>query len=462
LGETGKTSEGRAARPDALVDHRALVEQGPVVMYVAAAHDEEGPIYVSPQIERMLGYTPEEWLGSMLWPDAIHPDDRARILAAEGRHLASGEPWTEEYRLIGRNGRVVWVRDEAILVRDDAGGAMRWQGVMIDITDRKRTEQDLRESEAKYRTLVEQIPAVVYIVAPDDDRKTLYVNPQVEALLGYTRWEWLDQPDIWMELLHPDDREPTLAAHDLHNETGEPWNREYRLIASDGSVVWFRDVATLVRDEDGRPLFWQGVQLDITAQKRAEAILRASRDDLEMRAAERAAELEEANELLMLEVAERRRAEARLREAEAMYRVLVEQIPAMVFVEIFDQTGSGRSDLAYMSPQVEAILGYTPGELMGDPDWWERLLHPDDRQRAIAEAIRCDKTGEPFNLEYRMMARDGRVVWLHSQAVLVRDRSGRPSFWHGVALDVTARRVAEERLERVRALLDPDALRRIH
>jgi len=104
---------------------------------------------------------------------------------------------------------------------------------------------DRNADEANYRALVENLPAVIYQVAPDDDRRTKYVSPHVETALGYSREEWLDQPDIWMELLHPEDREPTLAAHDLHNETGRPWSREYRLIASDGQVVWFRDVANL-------------------------------------------------------------------------------------------------------------------------------------------------------------------------------------------------------------------------
>jgi PAS domain S-box-containing protein len=164
-------------------------------------------------------------------------------------------------------------------------------------------------SEELYRTLVEQVPAVVYVVAPDDDRRTLYASSQVERALGYSREEWLEQPDIWMELLHPDDREPTLAAHDEHNLTGEPWSREYRLIASDGRAVWFRDVATLVRDAEGRPLYWQGVQLDITELKGVEEELRSSRDELEIRVAERTAELAEATALLSLEIGERRRAE---------------------------------------------------------------------------------------------------------------------------------------------------------
>jgi PAS domain S-box-containing protein len=108
-------------------------------------------------------------------------------------------------------------------------------------------------AEQKYRALVENLPAVVYLVAPDDDRRTLYVSPQVERALGYSRAEWLEQPDMWMELLHPDDREPTLDAHDRHNATGESWSREYRLIASNGRAVWFRDVATLVRTTRDAP-----------------------------------------------------------------------------------------------------------------------------------------------------------------------------------------------------------------
>ena len=79
-------------------------------------------------------------------------------------------------------------------------------------------------SESRYRLLVEQIPAVVYEMDRDDERRTLYVSPHVEEILGYSRQEWLDQPDIWTELLHEDDREIELAAHDQHTETGEPWS----------------------------------------------------------------------------------------------------------------------------------------------------------------------------------------------------------------------------------------------
>ena len=312
-----------------------------------------------------------------------------------------------------------------------------------DRNARHRDEGDQGSDEARYRALVEDLPAVIYQVAPDDDRRTMYVSSHVETALGYSRAEWLEQPDIWMELLHPDDREPTLAAHDLHNVTGRPWSREYRLIANDGRVVWFRDVANLVRDDDGRPLHWLGLQLDITELKEVEHELRQARDGLERRVAARTAELEEANELMSLEIGERRRAEAELREAEQRYRTLAEQIPAVTYVwEVNQQPGS--QSLGYTSPRIEQLLGYTSEEWQEPIDFWMSRLHPDDRSAVLTETMRSEMTGEPFSLEYRYLHRDGHIVWVADTAILItRDDRGRPHLFQGVMTDVTARKDAE-------------------
>jgi PAS domain S-box-containing protein len=318
---------------------------------------------------------------------------------------------------------------------------------MTDGTDGREgagpwTERLQHTDEARYRALVENLPAVIYQVAPDDDRRTIYVSPHVETALGYSRDEWLDQPDIWMELLHPDDREQTLAAHDLHNETGRPWSREYRLIANDGRVVWFRDVATLVRDDDGRPQHWLGVQLDITELKGVEDELRAARDELELRVAERTAELEEANALMALEIRERRRAEGELRTAEHRYRLLAEQIPAVTYIwEANRPAGAPVGD--YTSPRIEQLLGYTVDEWHASADFWMSRLHPDDRHAVIAAYLRSESTGEPFDMEFRYLHKDGRIVWVADQAILIGREDGRPRHFQGVMIDVSARKEAE-------------------
>ena len=148
-------------------------------------------------------------------------------------------------------------------------------GIATDITERKRAEEALRESEEKYRTLVEQIPAVTYIdEVPDDDDPSdltpVYISPQIETLLGYLPQEWIANPDMWNEVVHPDDF-PTIDA-EAHRAfaAGTQLSAEYRMIARDGRIVWIREESSLVRDEQGRPKFWQGIYIDITGLKRAE------------------------------------------------------------------------------------------------------------------------------------------------------------------------------------------------
>ena len=435
----GPPAEGLFESSEAL--YRALVEQVPAVVYIDSDGQRPDSIYVSPQAERVFGYPPSAYTADPeLWRDNTHPEDRPLVGEAWGRARANGEAFECEYRVRHRDGRWLWVRDGAVPVRGADGRIRAWQGVLHDVTAQKEAERALRGAEEKYRALVENMPAVVYLVAPDDDRRTLYVSPQVERALGYAREEWLDQPDIWMELLHPDDREQTLAAHDAANETGKPWSREYRLIASDGRAVWFRDVATLVRDREGRALHWQGVQLDITELKGAEEELRRTRDDLELRVLLRTHELEEANEMMALEIAERRRAEEDLRAAERKYRMLAEQIPAVTYVW---EIGQQADQIVYTSPQIERLLGYTAEE-WGTTDLWTSRLHPDDRTRVLAATLRSQTTGESFSVEARYLAKDGHIVWVLDEAVLLeRDREGRPKTFHGVLLDITARKEAE-------------------
>jgi PAS domain S-box-containing protein len=144
------------------------------------------------------------------------------------------------------------------------------------------------------------------------------------------------------------------------------------------------------------------------------------------------------------DITERKRAEEALREAESRYRALVEQLPAIIYINALD----GPNEKLYVSPQIESILGVPAAEWTANPMLWVELLHPDDRERAVAEVTRSYASGEPLATEYRMRARDGRVVWFHDEAVAVRDETRQPRFHHGVMLDITERKAAEEELER--------------
>jgi PAS domain S-box-containing protein len=146
-------------------------------------------------------------------------------------------------------------------------------------------------AERRYRALVEQIPVVTFLAALDEDIQELYVSPQIENLLGFTQEQWLENPFLWYNRLHPDDRQRWAEEFARTCATGAEFREEYRLIARDGRVVWVHGECRVIRDEEGNPLFLQGVAYDITESKEAQEVLRRTSQELEQRVQERTAEL---------------------------------------------------------------------------------------------------------------------------------------------------------------------------
>jgi PAS domain S-box-containing protein len=129
---------------------------------------------------------------------------------------------------------------------------------------------------------------------------------------------------------------------------------------------------------------------------------------------------------------------------EATLRALIEHVPVTVYIDRLDETGSN----VYTSPQLESELGYTAQEWVSDRELYSKVLHPEDRERILAEYRRTRDTDEPFRAEYRMIARDGTVHWFHDEAAVIRDETGRPAYFHGFLLDITEQRKLAEALRR--------------
>lgn len=150
---------------------------------------------------------------------------------------------------------------------------VRLNGLMVDIGEYRRTERQMREAEAKYRSLVEGLPAVVYIAEFGKDAAWTYISPKVESILGFTPDEWTGQADLWRERILPEDRDQALDA-ELRILNGESRMQcEYRIIGKDGRVIWIHEEAEALADDGGRPVYLQGVMYDVTEQKQAEAQL---------------------------------------------------------------------------------------------------------------------------------------------------------------------------------------------
>jgi PAS domain S-box-containing protein len=520
---------------------RSIVEHTPAITYQEPPerdHSVTSPLsYVSPQVESILGYTPHEWIETGAWARATHPDDLSDVLDAMRIADETGEPSRIEYRVIAADGRVVWFHDESHLIRDADGIPLMWQGVMIDITERKEAEEQLQQARERLQALIEHIPAVVYIESPDADPEKFYLSPQVERIFGYTAPEWTFTPDFWLDHLHPDDRAWVEALDEATDRDRTVYASDYRLLRSDGEYAWVHDVAVFVQTADGEG-FWQGFMFDITERKRtedrlldAERIFRATVEhlpaviyreaphadgqpfyispqtmdvfgypaerwarepgfwfdiihpddlaqvtvqdrrsddtkdpfvtDYRLRHADgryvwihdEATYVSDGNgegfwQGFMIDVTERMEAERQLREAEETFRTIVEHNPAVIYTQSFDPREPSVSHTTYISPRQPEVFGYTVEEVLADPTLWLRTVHPDDRERVQEQDIRSNRDqDERVSMEYRMIAKDGRIVWVQDDSRLVRIE-GRDPFWQGFMLDITERKHAEEQLAR--------------
>jgi PAS domain S-box-containing protein len=133
---------------------------------------------------------------------------------------------------------------------------------------RRRTDRKHEESEIRYRALVERLPAVAYAASLEPDAPTIYVSPQIENVLGFTVDEYYESPSRWRRQLHPEDREAVLEKLAQALKDDIPFRTEYRIYRKDGSLAWARDEAVVVRDGNDKPLFLQGIMLDVTVEKR--------------------------------------------------------------------------------------------------------------------------------------------------------------------------------------------------
>lgn len=186
-------------------------------------------------------------------------------------------------------------------------------GIDRDITEQIKAQEKLRKAETRYRALVEQIPAIVYTAALDEASTTLFVSPQAKSILGFSPEQYEQDPDIWRKQLHPEDKARVRDELVAARKRGTSFCCEYRMLTAAGEVVWFRDEASIIEDEKGKPLFLQGVMLDISERKRAEHELEQIKQELEVRVRQRTEELQRLNKELRSLAAELSFAEERTR-----------------------------------------------------------------------------------------------------------------------------------------------------
>ena len=273
IGEAGPTSmdgtvqditerrEAEERQREAEARYRTLVEHLPLAMYIRPLVWGAPNLYVSPKVEQMLGYPVEAWeKDPELASRIIHPADRQLVVEGGERVRSTGEPFRAEYRFLTPDGKIVWVLDETNLVRDESGDPYYVQGFLLDITERKLAQEALRESEERFRTLVANVPGVIFRRAYDADWTVEYLSDGVEEICGYPSSDFIhNEMRTFASIVHPDDADRLGDAV----ADGRPYETEYRIVHRDGGIRWLHSRGQAATAADGT-VWLDGVIVDVT------------------------------------------------------------------------------------------------------------------------------------------------------------------------------------------------------
>ena len=369
--------------------------------------------WLSGAVEQITGYTTEELKALNCWGSLVIEDD-FHLFEKFVINLAPGDIGDCELRIRCKDGSFHWINSKAKCVEDEKGH--RVYGGLVDISERKQAENLLIESEERLK--FSQRVAHVGHWTWDTRENRVTWSDEMKRIFGLDPETFDgDLNQVIAHAIHPDDWEKVNASNTSVTTEGKPIPVEYRVIRPDQSVrtVW-AEAGEQITNGDGNVIMLSGIVQDIT---------------------------------------ERKQAEESLYKAETKYHALVEQIPAIVYTNSAEQSGQ----TLYISPQLRKITGYEPEEWIVDNDLWLKIMHPDDRERVVAEFSRATLTGKRFSVEYRIITRIGEEMWIQDEAYLIRDEDGKPSYWQGVLTNITAHKQADLKIQE--HMMRLDALRKI-
>jgi PAS domain S-box-containing protein len=343
---------------------REIFEESPIGMFQSTP---EGKLLnINKTLAKMLGFNrKEEGLAQSAWDFYVDPSNRRkwqRLLRRRKRLKGF------EIKFRRQDGSIFWGRLNVVGVTDENGQILFYEGSIEDITEKKLAEQALSESELRYRKLVENLPVPLIIHKGD---RIVYANLATLRLLDIPDGEGLTGASL-NEFIHPDSTIDLSSPTFVSNQKTPP-RMEVKMLSKNGR--------TIEAEVSWIPLTFQ----------EDKALLMAIND-----------------------VTYERMAMDRLKDSEKKYRTLVENLPAIVYLDSAYDLWS----TIYISPQVKDILGFTPEEYMSNPDLWFNQLYPEDRRRAFESVSRAYENLQDFSLEYRMLTKDGKVVWIRDDARL--------------------------------------------
>jgi two-component system sensor histidine kinase HydH len=403
------------------------------IFTVRVANGHPAETYHGPNCVAVTGYTTEEFsLDPFLWIRMVPEQDRDLVRAQASELLAGLEPRPIEHRIMRKDGQIRWVSNSLVPNYDPEGNLLSYDGLIRDVTNRKIAEMTLRDSEERYRQLVETMNEGLAMA--DRDYVFTFVNEKLAEMLGYSREEMVGCH--LLEFVHGDYLD-FMKDQMAKRRMGVTNSYEIDWRAKDG-----RRVHTLVSprgfyDSEGQFTGTLGVLTDITDRKRAEEALQRAHAELELRVQERTAELLSTNEQLKREIEDRKRAEEELRRSETRYRHLINSIPSIVYRGYHDWS------VDFMDEKIKLLTGFSMEEFNSRKKKWSDIVIDSDFEVAKRAFVQALKTNKFYVREYRVRTKFGEILWIQDRGQIVCDEKGNIDYVSGVFFDVTQRKQLE-------------------
>lgn len=387
--------------------------------------------YVNPKVKDVLGYSQREVIGRTIF-DFMPRKERKRTFDFFKKITSEGEPFSEFVcSHIHKDGRKIILETNGAPFFDDSGKITGYWGLGRDITKRVRAEEALRESEEKWRVLVENAPNIILIV----DRRGIiqFINRikytlSIEDVIGKKHTEFVE----------PEYHEFVNDTIEQVFQSGEPGSFIHQGPGPEGGSLWYETQVGPLR-KDGKVAAVTLITTDITEFKENEEALRKAQEDTEQKVKERTAELLKTNNELQTQIAERMRVEASLQESEQRFRSLVEATTDMVW-EI-DLKGI----YTYVSPKSKDLLGYAPEELVGKGPY--EFMNEEEAEGTLLFLEELGRTQVPFSAyESVVTNKDGRRVIVETAGVPIFDSDGTLLGYRGTDRDITEKIRSKEQM----------------
>ncbi len=329
-------------------EHKRLdevVSNTPGVVWEALVDRETGARrlhFVSDYIETLLGYSVEEWLSTPgMGTSLVDAEDRDVVVSAMDSVVNEGQGRTLEFRWLAKDGKPRWVETNVVPIRDEAGKTIGLRGFTLDISDRKESDEALRQSEARFKHMADTAPVIIFVT--DADMFCTFFNQYVFDFTERSNEELLGNG--WLQMVHEDDRERCVNIYLTAQAARKPFVMEFRARRADGALRWIFDTAVPRFASDGEFLGYIGTGVDITDRKSAEEALHTALEEVNKLKNQLAAE----NVYLQEEIKLAHNFEEIVGRSDAIKYVLfkIEQVaPTDSTVLILGETGTGKELVA--------------------------------------------------------------------------------------------------------------------